>query len=78
MTNELKKQLYREKPEATLQECEQTEAVELFRYTAQTSTHYVEFEVLRSDMGEKVFDYQLPAQLLIRWLSFGILKQHVL
>jgi hypothetical protein len=68
--NEIKKALYLEKPTAKM-----VSSVGViptgtnWRYVATLeSGHVVEFLIPTSEMGEKPFDTQMPAQLLIRWM----------
>ena len=66
-TNEIKKFLYKEKPLARRVE----NAGDDKRYTYHVLLNHEDifFDVPISDMGEKIFDEEIPAQLLIRWLT---------
>lgn len=65
MKNEIKKALYREKPQATLSKI----VDDIYYYEAKLNNRdSVYFAVPTSDMGEKLFDNKIHAQLLIRWL----------
>lgn len=64
-TNEIKKALYKEKPIAIKIAIDGYEQ----HYTAKTSLGEVLFRVPVSDMGDRLFEDKIPAQLLIRWIS---------
>lgn len=63
--NEIKKMLYREKPMARLVGKDN----EKYFYRTNTSTGVLSFVVPISDMGEKLFQHDIEAQFLIRWLN---------
>lgn len=63
--NEIKKVLYKEKPIAVKYAQPQNKS---FAYKTQTSLGEILFDVPISDMGESLFDWEMPAQLLIRWM----------
>lgn len=63
--NEIKKILYKEKPTAYCTSF--SEGVK--KYSAETSTGMVKFEVPVSDMGNNIFSDEESAQLLIRWIT---------
>ena len=64
--NEIKKALYREKPNAFLNS---PETDEIWKYRAWLADGtLINFEVPISDMGENKFEELESAQLLIRWL----------
>lgn len=71
--NEIKKVLYKEKPTALLYGEEGSPASNdyTFIYFTVMSIGEVTFRVPVSEMGEKVFGAELPAQLLIRWMVYG-------
>lgn len=65
MKNEIKKALYREKPQATLSKI----VDDIYYYEAKLNNgDNICFAVPISDMGDKLFDNNISAQLLIRWL----------
>lgn len=64
--NEIKKILYKEKPEAV--NITKDMGAEVITYRCITSAGKSYFEVPVSEMGENVFANIMPAQLLIRWL----------
>lgn len=71
--NEIKKALYKEKPTAKLEGGRVYYHGELGRsdysiYTTNTSLGRHTFIVKHDDMGEGLFEEEVPAQLLIRWL----------
>lgn len=61
--NEIKKMLYREKPEAFL------------KYIKNGVAYYsagdIQFEIPVSDMGDAKFSYIMGAQFLCRWIVLG-------
>lgn len=65
--NEIKKILYKEKPWAKRYAKKFTKDVWL--YECETSIGRITFNIPVDDMGEKIFDDEIPAQLLIRWLE---------
>lgn len=65
MINEIKKELYKEKPVATCHLAHN----EIYVYETETSSYHVQFIVPVSEMGENRFDEEVPAQLLIRWIN---------
>jgi len=62
--NEIKKRLYKEKPIAV-----RTKEEKGYRYITETSEEKVEFFVPYEEMGMTVFDEEISAQFLIRWLT---------
>lgn len=64
MLNEIKKELYRQKPVAYLVKIYQG----VIYYTANIDSGPVNFEVPVSDLGDASFEAQMDAKLLIRWL----------
>lgn len=62
---EIKKALYKEKPEAHWVASDGHAK----HYTAKTSLGEVAFEVPFDDMGTATFNDVMPAQLLVRWLK---------
>lgn len=65
MTNtEIKKELYKQKPDATLRYIRTGVAY----YYADLEQQRVYFEVPVNDMGEADFTWNMDAKLLIRWL----------
>lgn len=71
--NEIKKALYKEKPIA--KEIDNgrsgirgSSAITMSRYRAKTSLGDIDFCVPHHEMGEKNFEKEIPAQLLIRWI----------
>ncbi len=70
--NEIKKTLYREKPEAKLIDKGRTGGIvdiDFHRYEAETSLGTVRFFVPDHEMGERPFGETEPAQLLFRWME---------
>lgn len=66
--NEIKKELYKQKPSAFLLISNETE----HHYIAELKDgHRVNFKVPVSDMGITAFEKEMPAQLLIRWLAWS-------
>lgn len=68
--NDVKKALYREKPVAKHMMNGQDETSGKYRWycTAINDGTVVAFKVPESEMGEGLFESEVPAQLLIRWL----------
>lgn len=66
--NEIKKVLYKEKPAAIKYFHDVTMKGSIHSYKAETSIGLVKFEVPEKDMGQKIFNNEEPAQLLIRWI----------
>ena len=63
--NEIKKALYKEKPTARLLHRIDDKAC----YKAYLKNGYsIAFEVPQKEMGETIFEPEMEAQLLIRWL----------
>lgn len=71
---EIKKTLYKEKPVAWQINDEtktiDNKSVKLITYKTECSIGTILFTVPTNDMGDKLFDNELPAQLLIRWINF--------
>lgn len=67
-TNEIKKVLYKEKPVAILCKPFLGSNNQVKNYRASTSLGIIYFTVPFSEMGEKIFEDELPSQLLIRWM----------
>lgn len=70
-TNEVKKALYRERPTAQFRQF--INGVAHYRAIIDRGPNFnadvmVLFEVPVDDMGTTIFDRDMPAQLLIRWL----------
>ena len=65
--NEIKKVLYKEKPIAV--RYGESLFFKTYLYTTQSSLGKIKFSVPISDMGEKLFEEKIPAQLLIRWIE---------
>lgn len=61
---EIKKYLYRVKPTAKAV----AKLDKVYLYHADIDQHYVAFRVPIDEMGENLFEDEIPAQLLIRWL----------
>lgn len=68
--NEIKKVLYKEKPIAKSLKTVGIFDSETYIYYALTSLGLIEFKVPLSEMGENIFDDEVPAQLLIRWITY--------
>ncbi len=69
-SNEIKKALYKEKPEATaLHKTYIKGELSQIAYTAELSTGTVFFRVPVEEMGGLIFADTQPAQHLIRWLT---------
>ncbi|GEM_PF-2766202 len=68
MNNEIKKALYKEKPVAKVIFGEVYNGELYHYYEAETSIGTATFKIPNSDMGDKIFNSNEPAQLLIRWL----------
>ena len=66
MIQEIKKALYKEKPVAIC--FAENEIAKYYRCELKDYGKH-EFHVPWSDMGDKPFEDELPAQLLIRWLK---------
>lgn len=66
--NDVKKILYKEKPIAH-RVATQGVNWEIWFYQAHMKGLSVSFAVPESDMGEKLFEKEIPAQLLIRWIN---------
>ena len=64
-TNEIKKALYRQKPQADLLYIRNQKAF----YEAQLSNQKIFFEIPVSDMGDADFLPKMDAKLLIRWIQ---------
>ena len=62
--NEIKKALYRQKPQAEIKFIRQGVAY----YYADLEEERVQFEVPVNDMGDADFERTMEAKLLIRWL----------
>jgi hypothetical protein len=63
--NDIKKELYRQKPIAEVWHKNSTD----YYYSAYLyGGAKIDFKVPVSDMGEKLFDNEMPAQLLIRYI----------
>lgn len=68
--NEIKKALYKEKPEAHAYDVQSELSGTVARvYKSNCSLGEIKFSVPFKEMGEREFDLRLPAQLLIRWLD---------
>jgi hypothetical protein len=63
--NEIKKALYKEKPIAKKIAHPKNKS---FLYETSVSGSNIRFNVPICEMGEKHFDSEMPAQLLIRWI----------
>ena len=64
-TNEIKKVLYKEKPLAKKYAQPENKS---FYYKVDTSIGEVRFNVPISEMGDNLFESEISAQLLIRWI----------
>ncbi len=63
--NEIKKQLYREKPTASMVSVKKTGIVYNCPFNNEEGLF---FEVPLTDIGDAIFFHSMPAQQLIRWL----------
>lgn len=66
--NEIKKTLYKQKPTAKLEFRDRCINCKWYYEAKLLDGTKVNFEVPVSEMGEKKFEEELPAQFLIRWL----------
>jgi hypothetical protein len=64
--NEIKKALYRQKPLAVIKNKDASS----YRYSCVLDGSIIKFNVPVSDMGDSKFEDQMPAHLLIRWISY--------
>jgi len=65
MSTEIKKRLYKEKPEARFSHIKMGIAY----YYCDLGDENLIFQIPVSDMGDAQFESRMAAQLLIRWLS---------
>jgi len=65
MNTEIKKRLYKEKPEARFSHIKMGTAY----YYCDLGDENLIFQIPVSDMGDAQFESRMQAQLLIRWLS---------
>jgi hypothetical protein len=63
--NDIKKELYKQKPTAYLKYIRKETAF----YSASVSGYNIEFEIPVNDMGEADFGPTMDGKLLIRWIS---------
>lgn len=66
-TNEIKKLLYKQKPQAVL--IKKKEGIWIYSAALKEPRIYVDFEVPESDMGDGKFEDKMESHLLIRWLK---------
>ena len=67
--NDIKKILYKEKPLAKLIRTVSDKNGFFYYYKAKTSLGIISFKIPNKEVVKTLFDKQMPAQLLIRWIN---------